>query len=127
MYCDTNQFPALTFCGSHTKPHGARGLDKHYHIRFDPNLDHGIFEIFRITCAYVACASMLGQPWISGLQSIKQARYQPVINCTYLGLLGPYRNWNIINFTPKSIPSEAFDEIHQMVLDGVSENTASLF
>ena len=21
MYCDTNQFPVLTFCGPHTKPH----------------------------------------------------------------------------------------------------------
>ena len=24
-YCDTNQFPTLMFCGSHPKPHGARG------------------------------------------------------------------------------------------------------
>ena len=24
-YCDTNQFPTLPFCGSHPKPHGARG------------------------------------------------------------------------------------------------------
>ena len=22
MYCDTNQFPALPFCGPHPKPHG---------------------------------------------------------------------------------------------------------
>ena len=37
IYCDTNQFPALTFFGSHPKPHGARGLSKNYHLRFDPN------------------------------------------------------------------------------------------
>ena len=37
MYCDTNQFPALPFCGLHTKPHGARGLSKHYHLRFYPS------------------------------------------------------------------------------------------
>ena len=28
MYCDTNQPPILTFCGSHPKPRGARGLGK---------------------------------------------------------------------------------------------------
>ena len=34
MYCDTNRFPALPFCGSRPKPHGARSLGKNYHIRF---------------------------------------------------------------------------------------------
>ena len=38
----------------------------------------------------------------------------------------PYCNWNIIDITPKSIPSEAFDEIHQVVFDGISENMVSL-
>ena len=38
MYCNTNQFPALPFCGPHSKPHGARGLGKHYHLRYDPKL-----------------------------------------------------------------------------------------
>ena len=42
MYCGTNQFPELPFCGPHTKPHGARGLSKHYHLRFDTKLGHGI-------------------------------------------------------------------------------------
>ena len=74
IYCDTNQFPALPLCGSHPKPHGARGLSKHYHILFDPNLGHGICEICRITCACVVYTSMLDQPWISVLQSTKQAR-----------------------------------------------------
>ena len=55
MYCDTNQFPVLPFYGPHPKPHGARGLGKHYHILFDPNLGHGICVICRIPCACVAC------------------------------------------------------------------------
>ena len=38
----------------------------------------------------------------------------------------PYNNFNIIHLTQKSIPSEAFDEIHQVVIDGISENMASL-
>ena len=32
IYCNTNQFPALTSCVPHSKPHGARGLSKHYHF-----------------------------------------------------------------------------------------------
>ena len=41
MYCNTNQFPVLHFCGPHSKPHGARGLNKHYHLRFDTKLAMG--------------------------------------------------------------------------------------
>ena len=33
-YCNTNQFLALLFCGPHSKPHVARGLSNHYHLRF---------------------------------------------------------------------------------------------
>ena len=83
MYCDTNQFPKLTFCGSNPKPHIARGLIKHYHLRFDPKLGHGICRIFRIPYACVSYTSMIEKPWISGIQSTKQARYQPVTKCTY--------------------------------------------
>ena len=36
MYCDTKKLPELPFCGTHTKPHGARGLSKLYHLCFDP-------------------------------------------------------------------------------------------
>ena len=45
---------------------------------------------------------------------------------TYWPVLGTYKNWNIINLKPKSIPSEAFDKIHQVVLDIISESMASL-
>ena len=40
--------------------------------------------------------------------------------------MGPYKNWNIIELKTKSIPFEEFDEIHQVVLDRISENMASL-
>ena len=34
IYCNTNQFPVLQFCDPYSKPHGSRGLSKHYHLRF---------------------------------------------------------------------------------------------
>ena len=126
IYFDINQLPSLPFCGSHPTPHGARGLIKHNHLQFDTKLGHGICEIRRIPCDCVGCTSILDKPWIYGITSTKQAHYKPVTNCTYWPVLGSYNNWNIINLTPKSIPFEAFDEIHQVVIDGISENMASL-
>ena len=126
MYCDTNPLPTLPFCGSHPNPHWASGLSKHYHLRFDLNLGHDICAICRIPCVYVACTSIIDKPWISDIQSTKSARYQPVTNCTYWPVLGPYNNWTIIEITPISITFEALDEIHQVVLDGISDNMASL-
>ena len=66
MNCDTNQFPALTFCGSNPKPHGERGLSKHYYLRFYTKLGHRICAIRCIPCACV----VYGIPEIQGLSSI---------------------------------------------------------
>ena len=55
MYYDTNQSPTLSFCGAHTKPHGARGLSSHYNLRFDTKIGNGICEIFHIPYACIAC------------------------------------------------------------------------
>ena len=126
MYCNTNPFPALPFFGSLPKPHGARGLNNNYRLRFDPKLGRGICVIRCIPCAYAGCTSMLDKPCIYGIQSTKQARYQPVTNCTYWPVLGSYKNWNTIEITPKSIPFKAFDDIHKVVLDRMSKNMASL-
>ena len=83
MYCNKNQLPELLFPGPHSKPHGARGLSKNYHLHFDPKLGMGVYAIRRIPCACVACTSMLDKPWISGISSDKQERYKPVTKCTY--------------------------------------------
>ena len=66
MYCNTNKSPELLFSSPHSKPHGARGLSKHYHLRFDQKLGMGVCEIIRVPCACVACTSMIDKPWISG-------------------------------------------------------------
>ena len=44
-YCNTNQFSALTFCGSQSKPHVARRFCKQYHLRFYPKQGNGVCEI----------------------------------------------------------------------------------
>ena len=101
-------------------------MSKHYHLSFDTELGHGICAILRTPCACVECTSMLDKPWISGIPQTKQARYQPVNNCNYCPVQVSYKNCIIIEITPKSIPFEAFDEIHKVVLDGISEYMASL-
>ena len=126
IYCDTNHLPELPCCGPHTKPHGARGLSNHYHLSFDTKLGHGIFEIRRIPCDCVGCTSMLDKPWIYGIPSKKQARYQRATICNYWPVMGSYNNWNIIELTPKSTSFDEFDEIYKDIIDGISENTDSL-
>ena len=96
MYCNKNKSPELPFCGPHYKPHGARGLGKYYHFRFDPKLGNGVCAIRRITCACVACTSMLYKPWIYSIPSDEQDCYKPVTKCAYWPVLGYFNNWNII-------------------------------
>ena len=36
------------------------------------------------------------------------------------------QKWNIIQLSQKSTPFDAFDEIYQIVIDGISDNMASL-
>ena len=122
IYCNTNQFPALPLCGPHSKHHGARGLGKHYHLCFDPKLGMGVCAIRRIPCGCVSCTSMLDKAWISGIPLDKQDQYKPVTKCTYWPLLGAFNNCNIIQLSSKSTSSNIFDEIHQVVLDGISDN-----
>ena len=101
-------------------------MDNNNNLHLDPKIVHGICAIRRIPCACVTCTSMLDKPWIFSIKTTKQARYQPVNNYTYWPVLVPYNNWNIIELTPKSIPFEAFDEIHKVVIDGINENISSL-
>ena len=41
-------------------------------------------------------------------------------------MLGSFNNWNIIQLNNKTICSEYFDEVHKVVLYGISANMASL-
>ena len=119
MFCNTNQFPELIFYGPHYRPHEERGLNKHYNLRFDPKLGMGVYAIICIPCACVSCTSMLYKPWISDIQP-----EQPVTKCTYWPVLGSFNNWNIIKLSQKSTSYDTFDEIHQVALDGISDNIA---
>ena len=58
-FCNANQFPLLTLRGPNKKPHGIRGLSKHYHMQFDPKMGHGICAICHIPCDCAACKPML--------------------------------------------------------------------
>ena len=101
-------------------------MSKHYHLRFDQKLGNGICAIFHILCACIAFTSMLEKPWLSGISSDEQERYKPVTTCTYWPLLGYFNNWNIIQFSQKSPPSDAFNEMHQVFIYVISDNMVLL-
>ena len=121
-YFNTNQLPALPLCGQHSKPHGARGLIKHYSFRFDPKIGNGICAIHRISCACVACTSMLDKPWVSGISLYEQEHYKPVTKCTQWPVLVSFINWSTIQLSQNSTSSDTFDEIHQVGIDVISDN-----
>ena len=124
MYCIKNQFPALPFFIPQSKPHGVRRLSNHYNFRFYPKLGNGVCSIRRIPCACAACKSILDKPGISVIPSYEQEHYKPVTKCTHWLVLGSFNNWNIIQLSQKSTSSDAFYEIHQVVLDGIIDNMA---
>ena len=69
---------------------------------------------------------MLGKPCIFGILSDEQKLYKPVTKFNYWPVLIFFNNCNIILLSHKSTPSDAFDEIHQVVLNEISDNMALL-
>ena len=76
-----------------------------------------------LCCTYVNARKIL---YIYGIPSDEKELYKTVTKCTYWKVLGSFNNWNIIQLSQKSTPSDAFDEIHQAVLDRISDNMALL-
>ena len=115
----------MQFGGPHTKSHGVRSLSNHYHMQFDPEIGHDIFIICPIPCACAEFTYMLEKPSVRGFTPQQQPSYQPVINCTYWKALVSFNNWNIIKFPHKETTSEVFEDINQVVINGISDNMAS--
>ena len=65
---------------------------------------------------------MLDNPCATDVNGTEQPIYQPVIDCTYWPVLRSLNNWNIVRFTNKTTSGEYFDEVHQVFIDGISEN-----
>ena len=57
MYFNTSKSPELLFFGPHSKPHGARRLSKHHHLRFDTKKGEGYMcnfpHIMCLFCMYI--------------------------------------------------------------------------
>ena len=69
---------------------------------------------------------MIDKNWTSGIPLDEQERYNPVTKCTYWPILGSFTNSNMMQLSQKSTPSDEFDEIHQVVLDGISDKMSLL-
>ena len=96
MYCNTNQFPSLLFCGLYSKPRSARVLSKNYYLRFDPKLGNGICAIRLIPCEFAPFTSMIHKYWIYRIPSNEHDLYKPVTKCIYYPFLVSFKNLNII-------------------------------
>ena len=61
-----------------------------------------------------------------GVYPTKQPRCQPIEDWTYWPVLGSINNCNTIHLTNKTKSSQYFGVVHKVVVDGISENMASL-
>ena len=98
MFCNTNQFSVLPFCGPHMKPHGVCRLNNHYHMCLDTKLCHRTCAIYLIPCTCTQCTHVLDKPYTPGVPPHQQPRYQPIRYFTNWPVLGSYNNWNFIQF-----------------------------
>ena len=69
---------------------------------------------------------MLYKPWDPGVVPPNQPCYQLGQDCTYWLVLDIFNNWNIIIFNNRNTTSEEFEAIHQVLIDVISDNMASL-
>ena len=69
---------------------------------------------------------MLEKPWIPILAPKEQPCYRPLADLSCWLDLGSFNSWNIMTLSHKDTTSEDFEEIHQVFIDGISENMASL-
>ena len=69
---------------------------------------------------------MIDKPWIHGLTQRQQPLYQVVTYFTYWPVLGSFNKCNIITLSHNATTSESFEDSHQVVLDVISDNMASL-
>ena len=120
-----NASPRIIIFSPHEKPHGVKGLSKHYYFQLD-QIGHGKCVIIQIPCACISCTHMLDKPFVVGSDPYRQPRYQLVEYCMHWPVLGYFNNWNIIKFANKTTTNEDFYKMHKVVLDGISDNMSEL-
>ena len=122
MYFTTNQFPNSKFLGPHNKPHGACVLGKNYHTCFDLKIGYVTYKLCCIPCDCILWTYIIDHPCIAGFPAQQQPRYKPVKEYTYWPVLGSFNNCNILKLSHEATSNKEIGKIHQVVLEGISEN-----
>ena len=69
---------------------------------------------------------MLDNPWPPGIYHNQQQQYQTVVECKLWPVLGSFDDCKIVNVDNKTTSSEDFDDVHKVVIYGISTNMESL-
>ena len=77
-------------------------MNHFYHIRCDPDLGEGFYDIRQIPCSCTGCVEKLSNPWLPNLDKSLQPRYaiEPK-TCKYSCILNGYNKWYIAKSTLK--------------------------
>ena len=119
-------FLKIKLIGTHNKPRGVRGLSNSYHMCFYSKLVHVAYAIRCIPCTLIFFTYSIDQPCITGLPAHQKLRYQLIKDCAYWPVLDSFNNCYILKLSHKETSSEEIDKVHQVVLDVISENMATL-
>ena len=105
---------------------GRNTISLHYNYRADPELGKCVCAIFRIPCACPACVAQLDKYWLPNCDPSSQPRYAHAENCYYKKILEHCNYWIIMKFLDNKTPQVDFDNIHELIIAGISPNKAEL-
>ena len=101
-----------------------------YHIRCDPDLDKGLYAMWRIPCACNGCVEQPSNIWLLNLDKNLQPRYaiEPE-TCKYSYILHGYNKWYIfqIDFKKETANPDEMDIKDKLVLNGMTWSAADEF
>ena len=63
--------------------------------------------------------------WIAKVNDKDQPRYAHVPNCKYNAIFGSYNDWIIMTFVNKKTPDNEYDNVHRLVMSGLTKNMSS--
>ena len=120
-------FPRHPVAAENFKFRGINTIILHFHYRVDPELGKGFCVIHRITCACPCCVDQLDKYWLPTIYPSSQPRYAHVDFSEYIKILEHYNDWIIVNFLEKKTPQVDFENIHALIISGMSTNKAETF
>ena len=85
-----------------------------------PMLGKGKCEIIPIAGACLPWTNNMDAQWFTCNRDVEHPRYWRVDNVVYVSNIGSFNEWKPVTFDNSSTTEEEFDDINQVIIDGIS-------